>query len=355
MQHKTLIIWDRMGDYHRARIKAINNLLGEENVHTADLGSGDGIYQWMNTESANHHLLSNKKVEDVDVSEALANYKRIIKENQITHVCIPGYGRKAYIKMLLWSKRYGLQVLLFAESWYSGNRILDFLKGQLINRTTHVCFVSGKRAAVHFTKRLGIPHKNIIEGYSVVDNDHFSTDPSYPKGSPTLLCVARFAEEKNLRFLIKAFKSSSLSEGWKLKIVGGGPLKETLQQEINEFEQIELCDWLTYDQLPELYASSHAFILPSSFEPWGLVINEAMAAGKPVLLSTETGALPDLLEENKNGWSFNPNDDSELIESLDKLAESSPEQLIKMGTNSQNIIDNYSCQTWAQKIVEWIK
>jgi glycosyltransferase involved in cell wall biosynthesis len=136
-----------------------------------------------------------------------------------------------------------------------------------------------------------------------------------------------------------------------LKIVGGGPQKELLKNMIGE-SNIELTDWLKYDKLPDLYASSSCFILPCIFEPWGLVVNEAMAAGLPVILSNEVGALPDLLEEDNNGWSFDAKNKKELINILNKLNNLSSDKIQKMGERSEEIISDFTTEIWAEKIVK---
>ncbi len=352
MTKKILFIWDRMGDYHRARVKACAQLLGEENIFSADLGSGDTLYKWENTkENSQHFVLSPTPVDQININTTLTNYKNIIAQNGITHVCIPGYGRKVYRQMLKESKKMNLHILMFAESWYPGKLLLDLAKGWFLKPLVDVFFVSGKRAAQHFNKRLKIPVNKIIEGYSVVDNDHFANGQSHKQNIPVLLCVARFAPEKNVQMLIEAFQISDLNGKWQLKIVGGGPLKGELQHIIKPGDNIILHDWLTYSELPDLYASADCFILPSTFEPWGLVVNEAMAAGLPVILSEAIGALPDLLEEDKNGWRFalKTND---LVTTLNQLAKTSRSQLTMMGAVSKQIVNNYSCETWAEKILE---
>ena len=153
---------------------------------------------WENTrQSDKYFCLVAKPVEEVGVWEAFSAFRQLVKEQNITHVCIPGYGRPAYILMLLWARLRRLKVLMFAESWYPSNRLADWAKGLLIRATTNVCFVSGKRAAAHFSQRLGFPAKRIIEGYSVVDNQHFAHRKSEAAASAKpQLCVARHAPEK---------------------------------------------------------------------------------------------------------------------------------------------------------------
>ncbi|MFT3738841.1 MAG: glycosyltransferase family 4 protein [Breznakibacter sp.] len=281
MAKNILLLWDRMGDYHRARWYALQSIIGKDHCFAADMGAGDGLYQWANTNDTNYFRLSEKPVEQVSTQEALRQFKAIVRSYRITHVCIPGYGRPCYVSMLLWCRMKGIKVLMFAESWYPGNSLADLLKGWLVRTSADVCLVSGKRAATHFAQRLGYPASRVIEGYSVVDNHHFASAISTPKITPPqLLCVARFAPEKNLQMLIDAFQASQLSKTWQLRLVGGGSLKEQLRDQIS-IPSIILENWISYDMLPAMYAQASCFILPSRFEPWGLVVNEAMAAGLP--------------------------------------------------------------------------
>ncbi len=352
-QQKTLLLWDRMGDYHRARWKALSAIIGKENCYGADLGRGDGLYHWTNTEATDNYIcLSDNPVNKSGIINPFKRFKHYIKSHQITHVCIPGYGRPIYLLLLIWCRLNGIKVLMFAESWYRGHPLLDKLKGWFISSVVDMNFVSGKHAAAHFKNRLGICETKIVEGYSVVDNNHFASSQTKKQQTPTLLCVARFAEEKNLDLLINAFQASILSKKWHLKVVGGGPLKEVLQKSITT-PNIELTNWLSYDQLPDLYASSTLFILPSKFEPWGLVVNEAMAAGLPIILSDAIGALPDLLMEGENGWNFKYDNSNELTNLFNHISKIDNTILVDMGKRSKEIIENYSCQTWANKIADW--
>ena len=344
-----LILWDRMGDYHRARVRAIEEIFDEGTVFTADLAGKDDLYKWKNSSEANHFVLSNDSINSLNHLKAYQKFKQVVYEKRITHVCIPGYGRKAYIYMLIWCRLHNIKSILFAESWYATNIVFDRLKGFLINKTVSKCFVSGKRASSHFSSRLKINGSQIVEGYSVINNSHFEVLKPIKSSPPILLCVARFSPEKSLDVLIKAYKKSKLNNTWLLQIVGGGPLKNELKALIKAKDSIELIDWLPYDLLPELYANASCYILPSSFEPWGLVVNEAMAASLPIILNDQIGALPDLLDESKNGWSFNLNS---LVEILNKLYRTPRSQLVEMGKYSNQIIQNYSCHTWAKKLKE---
>jgi 1,2-diacylglycerol 3-alpha-glucosyltransferase len=349
-QAKYLLLWDRMGDYHRARVREVIRLAGESAVWAGDLGAADEMYGWESVSGeGNYFRLSEKPVENVTTIEGFRSFRRLVKKHQITHVCIPGYGRGAYILMIIWSKLTGRHVLVFAESWYAGFGIPDYMKGLFLRWFTHAVFISGTRARKFFTGRLKYPPKKLFTGYSVVDNQHFASWKGEKDQPQRLLCVARFSTEKNMKLLIRAFGQSRISDTWLLEIVGGGPQKSELTQ-LAEGSAIELRDWVGYRELPELYSRASCFVLPSNFEPWGLVVNEAMAAGLPIILSDQAGAAPDLLDAGRNGWLFNSHNENELVRILDKLATYKRNELDEMGKRSKEIVKGFNTTRWAETI-----
>ena len=351
-----LLIWDRMGDYHRARWKELQHTIKDREVYAADLGRGDSLYQWRVTnQEQNYFLLTEEDVEQADSRKALSRFIELIEEKNCRYICIPGYGRNAYIFMLIAARLKGLEVLLFAESWYPGNLLIDRLKGMILNSLVDSFLVSGSRADAHFHRRLGIPAKKIYKGYSVVDNQHFRSGISNRKyDRKELLCIARYAEEKNLLILIDAFLASDLvSMGWVLKLIGDGPLKEILNARIASAKaklKILVEEWKQYEELPELYHNASCFILPSLFEPWGLVVNEAMASGLPLILSEQVGCVPDLLDQ-RNGWAFGGENINELVKVLNELGKTSATQLEAMGKISGQKIEAFSLSTWAHQVL----
>lgn len=347
-----LLIWDRAGDYHLARFRALSNLYPDGEVLLADLGSADGLYGWKHdlNERSGFHTLSDKPVEKADLFRRFSHFRKLITEKDIRIVGLSGYGRIEYLIFLVWCWFKGIRVVLFAESWYGESGFVNALKGFFLDFTCHGFLVSGKRARHHFEFRLGIPSENIKTGYSVVDNRHFDqiTDVEREK---ILLCVARFAPEKNLEILISAFKKSDLSKTWKLILVGGGPLQDKLQELIGDFSSIHLHSWLSYEALPLIYAQASFFILPSKFEPWGLVVNEAMAANLPVAVSDACGCTPDLVGL-ENGFTFDENDEGNIVAVMDAIAATTESERKKMGRIGRQKIENYSPENWARNFIQ---
>jgi glycosyltransferase involved in cell wall biosynthesis len=103
----------------------------------------------------------------------------------------------------------------------------------------------------------------------------------------------------------------------------------------------------SYDEIPSYYSSAKALILPSRSETWGLVVNEAMAAGLPVIVSQRCGCADDLVTEGDNGWVFDPDAPTALTNILLKLDRLSDEQVRRMGDRSRAIIENWSLNRFA--------
>jgi glycosyltransferase involved in cell wall biosynthesis len=124
-------------------------------------------------------------------------------------------------------------------------------------------------------------------------------------------------------------------------------LHETLSA-LSADRPITLLGWQSYNDLPDIYRQASLFVLPSTFEPWGLVVNEAMAAGLPVVLSNDVGCLPDLLDVQLNGWSFKGSDQLKNI--FDVISTIPPEKLLAMGEQSRKIIGRYSLSLFAANL-----
>lgn len=215
------------------------------------------------------------------------------------------------------------------------------------------------RLAADYLKSLGMPEGKLFPGgMYAVDNDYFAAQAAAARalaaerraahGLPAryFVYVGRFAPEKNLALLIRAFqdalRAAPPGEEWSLALVGSGPQQAALAQlAARTPERVRLLPFQQIDTLPTFYALADAFVLPSLVEPWGLVVNEAMACGLPVLVSTHAGSHADLVEPGVNGFVFDPRDEQGLSRLLARcMAESAG--LPALGTRAQERIGRFS-------------
>jgi glycosyltransferase involved in cell wall biosynthesis len=134
--------------------------------------------------------------------------------------------------------------------------------------------------------------------------------------------------------------------------LGEGEQKSDLQQFVikNEIENITFLAGVNWYEVPNYLALADVFVLPSTSEPWGLVVNEAMVCGLPVLVSDCCGCVEDLVKNNENGFSFDPYNAEELTEKLRYFVQN-PDQIKPMGEASRQSIAQFSAATVATEIL----
>lgn len=201
-----------------------------------------------------------------------------------------------------------------------------------------------------YYQKFGLKEKNLFFGPHAIDNKRFGLNIEerrkwrkklgISENDILLLYAGKIDENKNVAFLARNFTSMKL-EGVKLLIAGNGPSEIQLKDEFNGVSNIIFIDFQNQSNMPALYSMADIFILPSLSETWGLAINEAMAAGKAVLVSKNCGAAVDLVTNGINGYTFDPAIDTDLKEKI-LLMTSDKEKLDEMGNASLNIIKNWS-------------
>jgi glycosyltransferase involved in cell wall biosynthesis len=109
-------------------------------------------------------------------------------------------------------------------------------------------------------------------------------------------------------------------------------------------------------ELPKFYSIADVFVFPSASETWGLILNEVMCAGVPVIAARDIGAVPDLVRQGENGFAFEPGNIDELVSYMHQLLKSSELRTL-MGKQSLNIIshwDHERCVLGVRTALEYV-
>jgi glycosyltransferase involved in cell wall biosynthesis len=142
-----------------------------------------------------------------------------------------------------------------------------------------------------------------------------------------------------------------------LVLLGDGPLKPELERLVAELklqDSVVMPGFKQYDELPFFYALAGAFIHASTVEQWGLVVNEAMASGLPVLVSNRCGCAQDLVKDGVNGFNFDPYHPEQMAELMFRL--SAPQfPLADFGAASRRIITDWSPERFAKGFCQSIE
>ncbi len=177
--------------------------------------------------------------------------------------------------------------------------------------------VAGPRQRA-FARRLGFAEAAIREPLYACDVAAFArVEPNFERGK--FLFVGRLVEEKGVGLLVDAYRAYRARAGmkaWGLIVAGVGPLRPL----VTGVEGIECRDFVQPAELASLYAEASCLVLPSRFEPWGVVLHEAVAAGLPVICSKACGAGDVFVRHGRNGFVFETGDPSALAGFLGELA-----------------------------------
>jgi glycosyltransferase involved in cell wall biosynthesis len=139
--------------------------------------------------------------------------------------------------------------------------------------------------------------------------------------------------------------------------VGDGPGRASLERlcaGLQIADAVQFAGLKPARETTPYFAFAGCFVLPSSREPWGLVVNEAMASGLPVIVSRKCGCAEDLDENGANGYLFDPSSDEELSGHLLAMSEAPDSLRERMGRKSLEIIDGYSPRHWAEEVARLV-
>ena len=166
----------------------------------------------------------------------------------------------------------------------------------------------------------------------------------------TILYCGQLIPRKGVETLIASYQRlRRASCSVKLRCIGTGPDRQRLDEMLNnaEREHVEFTGFKPVDQLPELFGQSDIFVLPSLHDGWGVVVNQAIAAGLPVIYSDRVGAGYDLVRENDNGYRFPVEDVESLTAKLKQLVEQ-PDLRQRMGKRSYEESYNWTPERGAE-------
>jgi 1,2-diacylglycerol 3-alpha-glucosyltransferase len=320
--------------------------------------------------TAHLHLIGNGDLSPTR-TKITAEILSVLRTYRPEAAVLTGYTDPALWVAARWAKRNKVARILTADSWRGDHArfwVKEMIKKHIFVRPMFdAAFVPGTRA-LDYLNSLGLPREAIWRGLYVVDNEHFSQGASEARQDPAkhrsafglpdnyFLTTCRLSPEKNLGLLIRAFASYRARGGsWHLVIVGTGPQTEELTKLAAELagEAVRFAGWQQYAELPVFYGLANCFILPSISEPWGLVVNEAMASGLPLLVSRKCGCQPELCQRNINGFDFDPLDVEGLTALMLRISDGSMD-LKAMGAASQNLISRYSLDNWISALQDCI-
>jgi glycosyltransferase involved in cell wall biosynthesis len=153
------------------------------------------------------------------------------------------------------------------------------------------------------------------------------------------LYVGRFAKQKGIDLLLAAYDiyKKTYQGTWGLTCIGNGPMHQDLEAAAENDQQIHIEAFLPQPELVKRAQAAGAFVLPSRYEPWGVVAHEFSAAGLPLIFSEYVGARQQFLIDGLNGYTFYNESAQDLAFKMHLLSSKPNEQLVQMGQISNQL------------------
>ena len=380
------VLFHHIGPYHHARLNAAADRLSVTGIEW----SAKGYDAWGAAATPVRYHKVSLFPEATDhypgKTELRCAFWSALEQTNPDVVAVNGWNNFGSLIAAKCCVRRGIPMVVMSESSRQDER-RTWWKESIKRRIAGLysaALVGGQRH-VEYLAELGMPRERIFTGYDVVDNHYFrqkakevrsqksEVRQKYALPENYFLASARFVEKKNLPKLIRAYaeyrrRSSASAKAtadkevrsqksevsnnkppWDLVVLGDGPLKADLSRLISDLrlnEHVHLPGFEPYDELPVYYALANAFVHASTTEQWGLVVNEAIASGLPVIVSNRCGCAPELV--NGNGFTFDPTNEDELASRLLEMASLPDQERKHLGDNSYGIAANFAPERFGE-------
>jgi len=372
LARRAVIYFRMMGPYQLARVNAAAERVPVTGIEGARRSL---VYAWEPRDGDTRferHVLFDSALEKQSAQAIVAATEAALHAADPDIVCITGWSHSEALTMLRWARRRRRHAILLSESTehdHDRTRIREAVKRRLVG-LCDAALVGGQPQRA-YAERLGLPGDRIFLGYDAVDNDHFRLGADAARiddaarraalGLPEryFFVSCRFIEKKNLVRLIEAYAmylAAARNETWDLVIAGDGEQRAALEALVRAralAPRVHFLGFRQYDDLPTLYGLAGGFVHVSTVEQWGLVVNEACAAGLPVIVSDRCGCVEDLVEPGANGWRVDPFDTGAIASALGELASPDTDRAA-MAARGREIVSRYGPSRFGEGLAEAI-
>jgi glycosyltransferase involved in cell wall biosynthesis len=297
----------------------------------------------------------------------------LVRKGNFDAIVTNGYAFLSYWIAILAAKFSGVPVIVTSDAveldrdgkgWKVP--IKKFLLPCVYRLPEAVCVPSS--AGITFVRGLGIPQDKVFLTHYTVDNHYFRSQAEVASRvevrrgwnilpqAPVALFCGKLSGLKSPQDLLRAFARAGLEQAY-LVYVGDGPLRRELEAEARRRgvgERVRFLGFVNQSRLPEVYAASDILVLPSKHEPFGLVVNEAMCCGLPVVVSDRMGARMDLVEGYETGFVF-PAGDLEALASILRELLLDRGRLRRMGEAARERMETWSFREHVEGLVHAVE
>jgi hypothetical protein len=368
-QPTVAILWQRFGPYHLARLQAAERALRAHGWSVVGLEvAGADEYAWDRPGGlvSPRTLFPHEAYASLDARSIRRAVTSALDAIQPAAVCINGWAVPEAVAALRWCRTRKRRAVLMSESFEpSKSPIKEWVKRQRARRFD-AAIVGGSWHASYLSS-LGFA-RPIEFGYDVVDNRHFAEGRAWAgarcgslAGHPYLFANVRFLERKGIDALLRAYaryrtRAEATDAGtpvWHLVISGSGEMEVPWKQLALDLDVADTVHWpgfLQYAEVAAAYRSAGMFVHPARREAWGLVVNEAAAAGLPLIVGRRVGAACELVREGENGFLVDPDDEEALAGAVRRIATMPDEARAGMGAASRRLAARFEPERFGEAV-----
>jgi glycosyltransferase involved in cell wall biosynthesis len=292
--------------------------------------------------------------------------EKVLARDRVEVLWQHGWGYFTNLRALWHARRLGIKTLMRGESNLlprGTNRLKQNAKDAFLRWcfSRVDAFLCIGRLNREFYRHYGVADTRLFDVPYAVDNeffhqrlaaarenrDSFRTSLGLDARRPVILFAGKLVAHKAPGDLLEAYKrlshdGASEPEAY-LVYVGDGVERQALEELARQtgWNSIRFIGFRNQTELPAFFDLCDVFVMPSRWEPWGLVVNEVMNAAKPIVISDGVGCAPDLVRNGVNGMVFPAGNVAALADSLRKII-SSDELRKQMGRNSGEMISHWS-------------
>lgn len=311
---RALFSWEFIGPHHLARVRSChsrNEEIGARMFALADRSRTYRFYEGKDARSDVTVAYRSAIVEDLSLLKRLYAYIRHVwvASDDVYFLC--HYERLEVFLTAVVLRLRMKRVFVMNDSKFDDYQryILREVGKSILYRPYNGALVSGARSA-SYLRFLGVRGK-IETGYDTIDTEQVNEKsgllPEKLKRKKFFVTICRLVKRKNIEIVIRAFAAfcQESEESIELAIVGEGPEEQALRELVDLLDighRVHFVGLVPNERVPSLLAKSIALLLMSSSEQWGLVVNEAVACGVPVIVSEAVGARDTLVRNFVNGF-----------------------------------------------------
>ncbi len=338
------VLWSRMSGYLNACLKELASRPGVELllVHEAageDAPFEEAQFAWM--------PLRVQYVGRPDRTMLLAELQRFAPDVLLVNSWHIGEFRYVLDRL----RPVPVRVLCMDNQWLGTAKQRLGVAGSrwYVRRLYDAVFLPGERQAC-FARRLGFRDDRIWTGLLCPDHQALAAPPSPGAPPPRDFgYLGRLTTEKGIGDLLQSYEvyRQSVPSPWGLVVAGAGPL----EGEVRGHPTVRHGGFVQPQGLAAWFGVIGCLVVPSRFEPWGVVLSEAATAGLPIIATEACGAVPHLVHDFANGRVARTGDVASVTTCMTYVAGLSDRERVDMGQISRGLASPYTPARWADTVL----